>query len=343
MNAGTGTVVFLLLSGCARPWTQTQPRNYEMSALQTGSTSSMRGVAVVSARIAWASGTGGSVLRTTNGGVSWSVHRVPAADSLDFRDIAAFDSLTAYVLSAGEDGRIYRTDDGGRTWTLQFQNNMKGAFFDCFDFWDSRHGIAMSDPVNGRILLVRTEDGVHWTELERSTGLTVLPGEAAFAASGTCLVTAGRERAYIATGGGPQARVLVTNDRGATWTAAATPVQTGAGSAGIFSLAFRDADNGLAVGGDYAKPEAEAVIANTGNGGRSWSVGGKTAYVSGAAFDMGNNAFVAVGTKGTRVSLDRGMTWRTIDMLEYNAVQFAADGTGYAVGPRGRIARIVTR
>lgn len=340
----TRTLLFMLVAGCNRhAETTIFKRDYAVTALEAGSSSSMRGVAVVNSRVAWASGAGGVVLRTIDGGASWAVRRVPAADSLDFRDIAAFDSLIAYVLSAGEDGRIYRTGDGGLTWRLQFQNKTQGAFFDCFDFWDARHGIAMSDPVNGRLLLLRTDDGAHWRELPRDVAPAVLPGEAAFAASGTCLVTSGRTRAMIATGGGPQTRVFVTNNSGDSWTATPTPVAAGASSAGIFSLALADPNHAVATGGDYARPAVEASVAVTVDGGRTWSAAGHTAYVSGAAFVRRNNGIVAVGTKGTRVSTDRGMTWRTIDTLEYNAVQFAADGTGYAVGPRGRIARIVAR
>jgi hypothetical protein len=120
-------------------------------------------------------------------------------------------------------------------------------------------------------------------------------------------------------------------------------VAAGAGSAGIFSLAFRDEMDGVALGGDYTKPDVEADVALTVDGGKTWAPAGKTAYVSGAAFAAKTSTIVAVGTRGTRVSENRGLTWMTIDTLEYNAVQFAADGTGYAVGPRGRIARLSRR
>src|SRR5437868_5468074 len=134
-----------------------------MDPLTSGTNASMRGVAVVSSSIVWGSGSAGTVIRSVDGGKTFKVMRIPNADSLDFRDIAAFDANTAIVLSAGEDGRIYRTRDGGASWQLLFKNNIKGAFFDCIDFWDAQHGIAMSDPVGGRYLIYKTDDGEHWS------------------------------------------------------------------------------------------------------------------------------------------------------------------------------------
>jgi hypothetical protein len=47
--------------------------------------------------------------------------------------------------------------------------------------------------------------------------------------------------------------VFRSNDGGVTWKVADTPIMTGVASAGIFSLAFSDEKNGVAVGGDYRK------------------------------------------------------------------------------------------
>src|SRR5213593_2438565 len=100
--------------------------------LQTsGVTARLRGVSAVSGRIAWASGSGSTVLRTDDGGATWKKITVPA-DALDFRDIDAIDEQTAYVLSIGNGAasRIYKTVDGGTNWTLQFRNDDPKAFLD---------------------------------------------------------------------------------------------------------------------------------------------------------------------------------------------------------------------
>jgi photosystem II stability/assembly factor-like uncharacterized protein len=304
---------------------------------------SMRGLSVVNENVVWASGTSGSVIRTTDGGATWQLHKIANADSLDFRDIEAIDANRAYVLSAGEDGRIYYTSDGGATWTLQFRNTAKDAFFDCLDFFDdNRTGIAMSDPLGGRYLLVKTTNGQAWSELPAVSRPQAEQGEAAFAASGTCLTIAGN-RAYLATGGGPAARVYWSDDRGYAWHATSTPVPAGAQAAGIFALAFRDAHNGIAIGGDYTKPQQAATVAVTNDGGRTWRAAGATSYTSGAAWSRSGASLIAVGTPGTRLSHDAGLTWVALDSLEYNAVQFAGENVAYAVGPRGRIAKLWRR
>ena len=300
----------------------------------------MRGVSVVDDRVVWASGTRGAVIRTTDGGATWHMRSVPDADSLDFRDIEAIDAMRAYALSAGEDGRIYYTSDGGANWTLQFRNEVKGAFFDCIDFFDDEHGIALSDPVaDNRYHLLHTTDGKTWSVLQ---GPQVEKGVAAFAASGTCLTIAGK-RAYIATGGGASTRVFYSANQGRDWIATSTPVPSGAESAGIFALAFRDEKNGVAIGGDYLKPQQASTVAVTSDGGITWRTAGATSYTSGAAWSRSGASLIAVGTPGTRISFDAGMTWASVDTLEYNAVQFAGEDVAYAVGPRGRIAKLLRR
>ena len=64
------------------------------------SSASLRGVANVDGRVAWASGISGTVLRTLDGGETWQPCTVPAgAEKLDFRAVQAFDDQTAMVMS----------------------------------------------------------------------------------------------------------------------------------------------------------------------------------------------------------------------------------------------------
>ena len=90
----------------------------------SGVTARLRGVSAVSERVAWASGSGATVLRTVDGGQTWQKLHV-TDDALDFRDIDAVDAETAYILSIGNGpaSRIYKTTDAGKTWKLQFKND----------------------------------------------------------------------------------------------------------------------------------------------------------------------------------------------------------------------------
>ncbi len=307
-----------------------------------GSDADFRGLCAVSSKVAWVSGTKGTYGRTTDAGKTWSVGTVRDAEKLDFRDVEAFGETTAYLLSAGlgEDSRIYKTTDGGKTWLLQFKNSEPKAFYDAIAFWDHKNGIALSDPVKGQFQLIVTDDGgTNWKQLSRKNLLAALPNEGAFAASGTCLVTHGENNVWFCTGGAKTARVLHSTDRGQSWKASETPILAGVASAGIFSIAFRDADHGVIVGGDYRKPNGTgATGAITSDGGKTWTIIDKLLpFRSGVAW--AKDRWVAVGTSGSDFSLDDGATWKPLDQENYNSIGFTSTGEGWAVGPKGRIAK----
>jgi photosystem II stability/assembly factor-like uncharacterized protein len=234
-----------------------------------------RGLCVVSADAAWVSGTHGTFGRTADGGTTWAVGTVPGAEKLDFRAVRAPGDTTAYLLSAGpgEASRIYKTADGGKTWALQFKNADPEGFFDALAFWDEQNGVALGDPVKGRFQLIATADGgATWNPLAAADLPPALPGEGAFAASGTCLVTQGSQDVWFVTGGAQVARVFHSADRGRRWAVSETPLAAGNEAAGIFSIAFRDRAHGLIVGGDYRRPDAPGVTAAvTADGGKTWT------------------------------------------------------------------------
>jgi photosystem II stability/assembly factor-like uncharacterized protein len=310
----------------------------------TGSDARLRGLAAVSRRVAWTSGSEGTVLRTVDGGRSWQDVSPPDTAELQFRDIEAFDARHAVALSIGEgeDSRIYVTSDGGRTWTLAFRNDDPAAFYDCAAFFDRRRGLALSDPVGGTFRIAATEDGGRtWEVLDDARMPPALAGEFAFAASGTCLVTSGPRDAWFATGGVDPARVFHSRDGGRSWSVVATPV-LGGPSAGIYSLAFRSPWRGLAVGGDFALPDqATANAATTWTGGRTWTLasGLPGGYRSGSAWVPWTWATaLAVGPTGSDVSTDGGRTWRTFDTGSFDSVDCAWDGACWASGETGRVA-----
>ena len=302
---------------------------------------SFRGLSVANEKVVWASGTGGTVIRTVDGGKTWKVMAVPGADELDFRDIEAFDAHTAYILSIGngDASRIYKTTDGGKSWQLQFTNNDEKAFFDAIACWDRNNCIAMSDPVDGYYVLIETRDGgANWKPIPTEMFIRAKEGEAAFAASGTCLIAVGKHDAFLVSGGS-DARVFYSRTRGHKWGVAATEMPKGTPGSGIFSIAMWGAKNGVIVGGNYEKPdEAKNNIAFTTDGGRSWTAGsGLSGYRSSVAY-IDSNTIMAVGSNGTDVTYDRGRTWKKLGSENLNTV-FAKGPAVWAVGPAGLVVR----
>lgn len=174
-----------------------------------------------------------------------------------------------------------------------------------------------------------------------------LPGEFAFAASGTCLVTSGRSDAWIASGGGSTSRVFRSTDRGRTWSVTPTPVASAA-AGGIFSLAVRGSTDLVAVGGDFTNPTLGTdASATSADAGATWAPGGALGgYRSGAAWlsqkrhgrAPGTDAVIAVGPTGTDLSRDGGRTWSAVDTASLDSVQCTRDGACWASGTEGRVA-----
>lgn len=329
----------------------------------------LRGISAVSADIAWASGREGTVLRTVDGGKHWQAMKVPGAEELDFRDVEGFDGDTAVVLSIGpgEASRIYRTEDGGGTWKLVLRNLHPKGFFDCMAF-DGERGWMLGDPVGKRFQVYHTENAGRSWKLSVH-GPEAVPGEAAFAASGTCI--AAHDGQVFAVSGGAKPSLHVLSD-GTRWHRyAGLPGEAATESAGFFSVAFADAP--LLVGGDYKGEQSpgrsaqliEADITTThqqktidGAVGRKGNdivsplrlTGGKTertkmladlppprGYRSGLACLAGGADCIAVGPSGS----DRwdGKAWAPVDETGYDAIDLSGRA-GWVSGDAGRIARI---
>jgi photosystem II stability/assembly factor-like uncharacterized protein len=208
-------------------------------------------------------------------------------------------------------------------------------------FRDARHGFAFSDSVDGRLVIIRTEDGgAHWNRIEQ--GLPpALENEGAFAASGTNIAISG-DHIWIATS---RSRVLMSEDDGRTWGAGSTAVPKGP-SAGLFSIAFASLDRGIVVGGDY-KAEAAAAdnAAVTSDGGRTWTLvkglgGFRSAVGYVAASPGGKEGVIAVGPNGSDYSSDGGRTWTPLAGPGFHTLSVARGSRiVFAAGEKGAVSK----
>jgi photosystem II stability/assembly factor-like uncharacterized protein len=298
---------------------------------------------------------------------------VPGAEALQFRDVQGVSARVAYLMSIGNnttDFRIYKTTDGGATWTMQFQNQLVNAFYDCFAFWTPQRGIAHSDSVNGVFPDLRTRDGMTWQSIANNMP-PALPGEASFSSSGTCVATQGEGNAWIATGGSSIARILATRDGGNTWNAYDTPLVSSA-SAGAFTVAFRDGWHGIVGGGDLDPSDPNnARTATSQDGGRNWTLT-NAPPVTGAIFGLaylqnttgvgehhqgdelngrGNDGHggddyeqtvvITADTGGAAWTPDEGNSWYALNGVSgYWCVAFADPQDGWLVGENGAILKI---
>jgi len=316
----------------------------------SGTTNRLQAISPVNQWVVWASGVNGTYARTLDGGRTWTTGVVPGAEALQFRDVEGISAREAYLMAAGSgtDSRIYKTRDGGRTWTQQFENQDPNAFYDCFAFWTPNRGITFSDAVDGRFPVIRTTNGRTWEDIGDRLP-AAQPGEAGFAASGTCVAVQGGMRAWIATGGAEKARILATTNGGRSWNAYETPIIQGTPSSGGLSVAFRDPFHGILGGGELAAPDVTSDnIARSRDGGRTWTLGTPTPF-TGAVYGLsyargiggGSRIVVATGPAGAAWSPDEGETWTLLpETTNYWAVAFANPGAGWLVGTEGRILKV---
>ncbi len=295
---------------------------------------SLRGLSPVSDKICWASGSGGTWLKTLDGGLTWEHGVIAGLDTVDFRSIQAFDAQTAVVASAGQPAVIYRTENGGLTWTKVHQEP-DPAFFDGIVFSGEKTGYVIGDPVDGKWMILETSDGGNtWKSMDVLPDAE--PGEAAFAASATSLITT-KDGLFFGTGG--SVSNLHFYDFGKrTWSKTKTPMIQGQSSEGIFAIA-QIKDRVVGVGGDYTKleqREKHAFLYQKAS--FAFPESAPFGYRSGIAFWKKEKLTLAVGPSGSDFSRDGGMNWENFSNVGYHAVKASKDKKAvWASGSTGRV------
>lgn len=309
-----------------------------IETLQQGKPTSIRGLSVLDDNIAWISGSKGTIAITKDGGKTWDWKQVKGYEKSDFRDIEVFSDKNAIIMSSGTPAVILKTTDGGETWQEKYRNTDTSYFFDAMDFDSSKHGLVLGDPIGGKFLLMETNDsGETWHEFKYRPD--AMPGEACFAASGTCLRIS--KGLITIVSGGKSSNVFWLTNGSSDWLQARMPFANQKQSQGAFSLAsFRDQT--IVVGGDYANDKrSDSVACYVSNWG--YAISFSLAKTGPAGFQscvehITGNSFLSTGTPGSNITTDGGKTWNKIDDASYNVCRKAKSGKLVLLaGDRGRI------
>jgi len=313
----------------------------EWKQFQSPGKASLRGLSPISDQVCWASGSGGTWLKTEDGGASWQTGTLAGLDTVDFRSIHAFDAQTAVAASAGQPAVIYRTEDGGKTWNKVHQEGGE-AFFDAIQFVDTQKGYVLGDPIGGKWMILETLDGGRsWHSLPSLP--VAISGEAAFAASASSMV-ADASGLVFATGG-TVSRLHRYTFASQSWAVRElTDMLQGQPSQGVFAMTALPGEGGLVlVGGDYLQPDFRFANALLVVGEVTISTSeGPAGYRSGVAYLPEQGWVVAVGPGGSDYSSNGAHSWQPFSQTGYHAVKVAPGGKSlWASGSQGRLGKLV--
>ena len=200
---------------------------------------------------------------------------------------------------------------------------------------ENKEAFVMGDPVDNEFTLYHSSDLKHWEKI--TPALPSYSGEAGFAASGSTVQIS--NGVYYFVSGGEKSRFFMSKDKGQTWIQSELPFKNSQAS-GAFSLAMKDTNNGIVVGGDYLAPTSnEHVCFITKDGGITWSPPtiGPFGYRSCVYYTDG--VYYSCGTNGIDYSKDNGTTWTQLS--NENCFSMCSDTEYvYASSTNGRIIRI---
>lgn len=307
--------------------------------LASESKASLRGLSVVSDRIIWVSGSGGTVGRSVDSGTTWKWFTVKGFEKTDFRDIEAFDETSAVIMGVAEPAYILRTADGGSTWKVVYENKTPGMFLDAMEFWNDNSGIVVGDPINNKVFIARSFDGgMNWKPMHPDLRPSVDSGEAMFASSGTNVRKLTNQEAVIITGG-LRSRLLIRN------TKIDLPVLQGTQSTGANSIAIKNEKTMIVVGGDFSnKDVTDKNCFITRDKAKTFTAPAAPPHGYRSCVEhLYKKTWITCGLNGVDISTDDGENWNWISKEGFHVCRKAKNGKAvFFAGGGGRIGKLET-
>ncbi len=318
-------------------------KDFDITQMEGGVDNLLIGLHVLDENVVWASGTESTIIRSVDGGKRWKSFQYQEVDTLQFRDIHAFNSDEIATLSIGEGStsQIFKFNVGGE-WKKVYQMEHPQGFLDALDFWDAKRGVAYGDAIDQKPFILKTEDGGdNWHRIEGQLLPDAGNGEGGFAASGTCIELGQKGEVWIGTGAGGHARILFSPDYGLTWKSYETPMIKGP-AAGITSVRF-DGHVGFITGGDLMVTDSLTNnMFMSYDHGKNWEPIGPPVTLGafyGSAF-IQDLAIIICGPNGSDLSFDNGKNWINISQHDLWTVDLHKSGIGYLMGRNGTILKI---
>ena len=324
--------IYLLLSAFFITTTQAQ----QVKIISAEAKSSFRGLSVVDDQTIWVSGSNGIVGKSTDSGNTWKYVTVKGYEKTDFRDIEAFDEKTAIIMGIDCPARILKTTDDGDTWSIMFEDTTKGMFLDAMEFQNEKSGVVIGDPISGKGFVAKLTDNI-WKPNTNQRRPPLDSGEAFFASSGTNIRMFGKYD-MVAISGGVHSNLLIDNKK------MKLPLLQGKESTGANSIAVKDANTFMIVGGDFMQKDSTAGnYCFTKDKGKTWipSQQPPTGYRSCIEY-LGKSNWITCGLNGVDITEDDGLHFRKISEEGFHACRKAKNGTAvFFAGGKGRIGKLV--
>lgn len=263
---------------------------------------------------------------------------------LEFRSIAQNEN-DIFILCVGNPALLYQISKKDGKAKLVYREEHENVFYDSLQFWNSKEGIAIGDPIDGFFSVITTVDGGQtWQKSPPNPVLKLVEGEAAFAASNTNIVLK-KNHTWLVSGG-KKSRVFHSGDKGKNWTVFETPIVQGKSMTGIFTADFYDDKKGFISGGNYEIPNQNFDNkAQTKDGGKTWKLVAQNqgfGYASCVQYVPKSNGkeLISVGKTRLYYSVNEGETWQQFHLDEnLFTIRFLDETTAYAAG-KNKLIRI---